>query len=80
MPFGVRTLGSRETAGPAKGCFLRFPHVFQKHKNRHGMPRRAALEAVYREELRKVQLFRRGSQKSRSEAQLSLPYREIPYG
>lgn len=37
------TLGSCEAAGPAKGCFLRFPLVFQKHKNRHGMPRRAAL-------------------------------------
>jgi len=42
----LTTLDRCDTAGPAKGCFLRFPLDFQKHKNRHGMPRRAALLRV----------------------------------
>jgi hypothetical protein len=76
MPCGVRTLGSCETAGPAKGCFLRFPLVFQKHKNRHGMPRRAALEPVYREKPLKAQHLRQQTEKMQRAARFSSAHRE----
>ena len=42
----AHTLGRRETAGPAKGCFCDNPYGFQSIKNRHGMPYRAVHQGV----------------------------------
>jgi hypothetical protein len=42
---------------------LRFPLVFQKHKNRHGMPRRAALGRFIGETFGNRNIFGGGCEK-----------------